>query len=98
MEQGLGKHHGGLERQETALAQAERLLAEALRRRQVRPEDLAGRPKGDRRKARIVFRLREETTMTWDWIAEKLAMGVGAYAAHGVRVLQARNDKSVMRD
>jgi hypothetical protein len=44
------------------------------------------RPKGDRQKARIALRLREETTMTWDWIAEKLAMGVGAHAAHCVRV------------
>jgi hypothetical protein len=88
MEKGLGKHHGGPERQETAMAKAERLLAEELRRRKLRPEDLAGRPKGDRQKARIAWRLREETTMTWDWIAEKLAMGVGPYAAHCVRVLR----------
>jgi REP element-mobilizing transposase RayT len=81
MAKGLGKHHGGPERQETAIAKAERLLAEELRRRKVRLEDLAERPKGDRQKARIALWLREETTMTWDWIAEKLAMGVGPYAA-----------------
>jgi hypothetical protein len=43
------------------------------------------RRKGDRQKARIATRLRQETTMTWDWIAEKLAMGAGAYAANCAR-------------
>jgi hypothetical protein len=37
-------------------------------------------------------------SMTWVCIAEQLAMGVGAHAAHGVRGLKARNDNSVMRD
>ena len=98
MEKGLGKHYGGPERQETAIAKAERLLAEELRRRKVRLEDLAERPKEDRQKARIALRLREETTMTWDWIAEKLAMGVGPYAAHCVRVLRGEGENPVMRD
>ena len=80
------------------MANAERLLAEELRRRKVRPEDWAGHPKGDRQKARIALRLRAETTMTWDWIAEELAMGVDAHAAHGVRVLKARKDNAVIPD
>ena len=80
------------------MAKAERLLAEELRRRKVRPEDWAGRPKGDRPKTRIALRLRAETPITWDWIAEKLAMGVGAPAAHGVRVLKARKENGVIRD
>ena len=37
-------------------------------------------------------------SMPWDWIAEKLAMGVGAHAAHGVRVLKARKDNAVIPD
>ena len=48
--------------------------------------------------ARIALRLRDETTMTWDWIAEELAIGVGAHVAHCVRVLKARNEKMVIRD
>ena len=68
---GVGDSQG----QETAMAKAERLLAEELRRRKVRPEDWAGRPKGDRPKTRIALRLRAETPITWDWIAEKLAIG-----------------------
>jgi hypothetical protein len=39
---------------------------------------------------KIALHLRTETTMTWDWIAQRLAMGEGAYAANSVRA--ARND------
>ncbi len=45
-------------------------------------EDLTRRRKGDPQRTMIALRLRQETTMTWDGIAEKLAMGAGAYAAH----------------
>jgi hypothetical protein len=86
MDKGFGKHHDGPERHESAVAKAERLLREELRRRNWGAEDLARRRKGDRQKAKIALRLRQETTMTWDWIAEKLAMGAGAYAANCVRV------------
>ena len=37
-------------------------------------------------------------SMPWDWIAEKLAMGVGAQAAHRDRVLKARKDNAVIPD
>jgi hypothetical protein len=65
------------------------LLREDLERRNWGDEDLARRRKGDRQKAKIALRLRQETTMTWDWIAEKLAMGAGAYAANCARVARA---------
>ena len=50
--------------------------------------ELKTQPKGDREKAKIARRLREETTMTWEWIAERVAMGARAYAANRVRALK----------
>jgi hypothetical protein len=39
----------------------------------------------DHTKAEIARRLRRETTVSWDWIARGLIMGVSDYAAHWVR-------------
>ena len=68
------KYYGGAERQETAEARAERILAQELRRRQWGLGELARRRKGDKEKVKIGRRLRNETTMTLNWIAERLAM------------------------
>ena len=85
MEPKLGRHHGGPERQETALSRAERLLAEELTRRGWTADQLAARRKGDREKVNIARRLRGETTMTLDWIAARLNMGAAGYAAQCLR-------------
>ena len=85
METKLGRHHGGPERQETATARAERLLAEELKRRGWSAEQLEARRKGDPEKVKIARRLRGETTMTLDWIASRLNMGAAGYAAHCLR-------------
>jgi hypothetical protein len=37
---------------------------------------------GDRAKAQIAQRLRQETTVIWDWIARRLVMGASGYAAN----------------
>src|SRR3982074_921393 len=49
--------------------------------------DLARRRKGDKHKRKIALRLRRETTMTWEWIAQRLEMGAAGYAANCVRAL-----------
>src|SRR6266404_5184363 len=86
MDERMGqKYYGGAERQETAEARAERILAEELRRRQWGLGELARRRKGDKEKVKIGRRLRNETTMTLNWIAERLAMGVAGYAAQCLR-------------
>jgi hypothetical protein len=41
--------------------------------------------KGDWAKAQIAQRLRQETTVTWGWIARGLVMGASGYAANCVR-------------
>ena len=76
---------GGPERQETAASRAERMLAEELKRRGWAAGQLAARRKGDREKLKIARRLRRETTMTLDWIAERLNMGAAGYAAQCLR-------------
>ena len=44
--------------------------------------ELQGRRKGDPRKVRIAGRLRRESTMTLEWIADRLHMGAPGYVAH----------------
>ena len=51
-----------------------------------RQEELRGAPKGDKRKVRMAARLRRETTMSWKWIAERLAMG--SWTIAGDKVFQ----------
>ena len=92
MEKSFGPHHGGKERQESAQAKAERLLAEELARSGLSAEGLAARRKADRQKVRIARRLRRESTMTWSWIAQRLAMGAPAYAANCARETKGQHE------
>jgi putative transposase len=70
-----GAHHYGAELREGDEEKAERLVEEELGRRKWLKEDLVGKPKTDRQKAHIAVRLRQETTMTLSWIAQRLQMG-----------------------
>jgi hypothetical protein len=81
----MGRHPGGAEWQEMAEQRATRLVAEELRRRGLGRRRVKAAQEGDRAKAQIAQRLRQETTVTWGWIARGLVMGaVGAsgYAAN----------------
>jgi hypothetical protein len=75
----VGAEHYGEERAETAECRAERLVLEELKRRRWTEEDLSRRAKGDMVKVKLAARLREETTMTVAWIAERLRMGTAGY-------------------
>ena len=77
-----GDWHYGEELQESAEAKAERLVAAELKRRKWDAKTLAQRRKGDPAKLAIARRLREETTMTLKWIAERLSMGTKTHLAH----------------
>lgn len=77
-----GDWHYGEELQESAEAQAERLAAGELKRRKWDATTLAQRRKGDPAKLAIARRLREETTMTLEWIAKRLSMGSKTHLAH----------------
>jgi REP element-mobilizing transposase RayT len=85
MHERFGAHHGGEEREESCEARAERLLESELERLRWTREQLARWRKGDARKVRLARRLREETTMTLEWIAQRLAMGSASTVALSLR-------------
>ena len=71
----MGVHHGGEEKQETDEQKAEGLVREELRRRGWTEGDLRKHRKTDAVKVKVAARVRAETVMTLDWIAERLQMG-----------------------
>ncbi len=78
----VGPNHERNQRQESAEQRAERIVREELRKRGWEDEILGQRPKGDVGKVRIARRLRNETTMTLKWIAQRLAMGTAGHVAN----------------
>jgi len=67
---------------ESAQVLAERLVKAELKRLGWTEQTLMERRKGDAAKVVIARRLRRETTMTLDWIGERLKMGTRTYLAH----------------
>ena len=77
-----GGWHYGEELRESAEAKAERIVVKELKRRKWTATTLEARRKSDPGKLAIARRLREETTMTLAWIAERLKMGTKTHLAH----------------
>ena len=75
MQPGLGEHHSGRLRQESAVAKSEQIIAVELKRLRWQEEQLRERAKGDPAKLALAARLREETTLTIRQIAQRLHMG-----------------------
>ncbi len=82
-------HHYGADRRESAEANARRVLREELKRIKWSEEDLARERKGHEKKTAIAKRLREETTMTMEWIAKHTGMGIES----NVRKQMSRNGR-----
>jgi REP element-mobilizing transposase RayT len=77
-----GAHHYGDELMESDQTRAQRLIEEALRRKDWTVEDLKARRKGDAFKIRLAAKLRAQTTVTTAWIAEHLHMGTRGHLTH----------------
>jgi putative transposase len=77
-----GSSHYGEELRESAEAKAQRIVAEELKRIRWEAEDLRTHRKGDARKVKIARRLRQETTMTLKWIADRLRMGAWTHVTN----------------
>jgi putative transposase len=77
-----GPNHYGEERFESDEEKAMVILGAELRRRGWTEQELQTRPKGDKIKVEMARRLRQETTMTLKWIADRLAMGSWTNAAN----------------
>jgi hypothetical protein len=72
----------GAERQETGLQKAERVVQEELERLGWDEDALRARRKGHRSKVGLARRLRQETTMSLKWIAQRLHMGSWTYVSN----------------
>ena len=78
----VGMCHYGPEVKESAEQQAERALAEELVGHRWTPDHLRAERKGHPIKIAIARRLRAGTTMTLQWIAQRLQMGTKTHLAH----------------
>jgi len=70
-----GTHHYGEEIGQSVEEKARRIIAEELARMDWKEADLGRRRKGDDGKVVIARRLRRETTVSKQWIANQLSMG-----------------------
>ncbi len=78
----IGGYPYGPELLESSEKRAERIVAEELRRLGWKEADLDQRRKGDPGKLEIVRRLRTETPMPLQWMADRLRMGTRTHLAH----------------
>ncbi|HWW01194.1 MAG TPA: hypothetical protein VNZ64_15975 [Candidatus Acidoferrum sp.] len=76
------KDHYGAEWREADAVHAERLVEAKLRRRHWSEAGLARRRMGDPEKVKMAWRLRQESTMTLKWIAQRLEMGTWTYVSN----------------
>lgn len=83
-----GKQHHGEELRESEEQKAQRLIVQLLEKEGWTEDELKRRRKGDVKKARMAARLRSETTVTWEWLTERLGMGHWRTAANAVRAFR----------
>jgi hypothetical protein len=74
--------HYGEELRQADEAHAQGLVQQELRQRGWTEHELAARTKGDSEKLKIARRLRQETTMTLKWIAQRLHTGSWTYLSN----------------
>ena len=82
MSEKAGPEHYGEEIEESAEEKAQRLVGQALKKLGWKESDLTRLRKGEPKKVKIALRLRQETTMTLAWIAQRLHMGTKTHLAH----------------
>ncbi len=82
MSERRGAEHYGAEIRESAEEKAQRVVQEELKKLGWQEADLIRRRKGDPAKVGIALRLRQETTMTLSWIAQRLQMGTKTHLSH----------------
>jgi REP element-mobilizing transposase RayT len=85
---GVGAENYGEERRESEVEQAERIVRSELRKARWDEARLGTTLKGHRIKVRVALRLRAETTVTYEWIAQRLEMGSRSNASNLVYAKQ----------
>jgi hypothetical protein len=74
--------HYDAKRHETGLQKAERIVKEEIERLGWDEDELGARRKGHWAKVLLARRLRQETTMSLKWIAQRLHMGSWTYVSN----------------
>jgi hypothetical protein len=74
--------HYGPELREADAVHAEKVVQRELGRRGWTQAELERRRKGDAEKVAMAWRLRQETTMSLKWIAQRLQMGTWTYVSN----------------
>ncbi|HEV2394290.1 MAG TPA: transposase [Verrucomicrobiae bacterium] len=82
VEHQAGPRHVGEEVFQSAQGKAERIVSQELRALRWGALELERHPKGHPAKVKIAARLRNQTTMTLDWIADRLCMGSAGDVSH----------------
>ena len=82
MSEQAGAEHYGREIRESAQEKAEPIIGEELKRMGWEESDLERHRKGAAQKLKIALRLRQQTTMTLAWIAQRLQMGTKTHLSH----------------
>jgi putative transposase len=77
-----GPSHYGADRQESGEQKAHRMVAAEIKRLGWQEADLQAHRKGDKAKVVLARRLRQETTMSLKWIAQRLHMGSWTYVSN----------------
>jgi hypothetical protein len=86
---------GGEAVRQSARAKAQRIAQEELDALGWAAPDLQGRRKSDPQKVRLAARLRRETTMPLEWIADRRCMGA---ATHVASLLRRQSQKGPSRE
>jgi hypothetical protein len=81
----VGPNHYGAERQGTGEQKAQGIVKEEIDRLGWAEKDLQIRPKGDPGKVATARRLRQQSTMSLKWIAQRLQMGSWTYVSNLLR-------------
>ena len=78
----VGPSHYGSDRHESGVQKADRIVKEETARLGWHENELRTRRKGDKDKIAVARRLRQETTMSLKWIAQRLEMGSWTYVSN----------------
>ena len=78
----VGPSHYGSDRHESSAQKADRIVKEETERLGWHENELRTRRKGDKDKIAVARRLRQETTMSLKWIAQRLEMGSWTYVSN----------------
>jgi len=78
----VGPSHYSADRRETEVKKAQSIVRAGLKELGWKEKELPERPKGDKGKVELARQLRQETTMTLKWIAQRLNMGSWTYVSN----------------